>query len=328
MSASFDFYYDTSSSELRDAALAPSTLAAYKRNLDKFLSFTRLSLPELMLLPPAVIDQRMAEYIDDSFARRGSYEYACQAVFGLIYRHPPMKLHLGESRMRLRGWKRLKTGKSHPPITWELTCVFAATMARWGRHAEAVATLVAFDCFLRVGEMTRIRFDDVAMPNDPRMGAVHAHMVLRLAKTKTGLNQSVSVDNPIVRQALYGYLLAYPFMSRDYIFPFKPNSFRFTIREVALSLGLSRIPFVPHSFRHGGATHYFFRGVSIEDIMFRGRWVALESTRRYITTARALLLMNSIPSHLHDIGRTLAPFMAELLLDFIENIPTARPRRW
>lgn len=326
--SSLDLYYDTTSSRLRDAALAPSTHANYARNLNKFLTFTRLSLSELMLLSPSIIDQRMAEYIDDLFEQRGSYEYACQAVFGLIYRHPPIKLHLGESRMRLRGWKRLKTSRSHPPITWELTCVFASTMAKWGRHAEAVATLVSFDCFLRVGEMTRIRYEDVAMPNDPRMGAVHAHMVLRLAQTKTGLNQSVSVDDPVVRRALHRYLLAYPFMSRDRIFPFSPAAFRRTIREVSESLGLSRIPFVPHSFRHGGATHYFFRGVSIEDIMFRGRWVALESTRRYITTARALLLLNTIPPRLHDAGRALAPHMADVLLTLMETVPTVRVRRW
>jgi integrase len=328
MTTPIDFYYDTSSSRLRDAALAPTTHASYTKNLNKFLIFTRLSLPELMLLSPTIIDQRMAEYIDDLFSQRGSYEYACQAVFGLIYRHPPIKLYLGESRMRLRGWKRLKTGKSHPPITWELVCVFSATMAKWGRHAEAVATLVAFDCFLRVGEMTRIQYRDVAMPNDPRMGGIHAQMVLRLALTKTGINQSVSIENSIVRDALQGYLLAYPFMDKDRIFPFSPSSFRQTIREVSDSLGLSHIPFVPHSFRHGGATHYFFKGSSIEDIMFRGRWVALESTRRYITTARALLIMNTIPSHLHDIGRTLGPKMLDVLLTLMESVPVARVRHW
>lgn len=328
MTTPIDLYYDTTSSRLRDAALAPSTHASYTRNLDKFLNHTRLSLSELMLLTPTIIDQRMAEYIDDLFAHRGSYEYACQAVFGLIYRHPPVKMHLGESRMRLRGWKRLKNGKSHPPITWELTCVFAATMAKWGRHAEAVATLVSFDCFLRVGEMTRIQYDDVAMPNDPRMGGVHAQMVLRLARTKTGLNQSVSIDNPVVRRALHGYLLAYPFISHDRVFPFSPSAFRRTIREVSVSLGLSRIPFVPHSFRHGGATHYYFQGSSINDIMFRGRWVALESTQRYITTARALLLLNTIPPHLHDAGHVLSPYMADVLLTLMETVPKVRVRRW
>lgn len=329
MSHSLDFYYDTTSSKLRDAALAPSTHSSYQRNLNKFLTHTRLSLHELMLLTPAIIDQRMAEYIDELFAKRGSYEYACQAVFGLIYRHPPIKLYLGESRMRLRGWKRLKKNKSHPPITWELTCVFATIMSKWGRHAEAVATLVAFDCFLRVGELTRIQYDDVGMPNDPRMGGAHNQMVIRLGETKTGMNQSVSIENPVVQRTLHAYLLAYPFMGRARIFSFSPTSFRRTLREVADSLGLHKIPFVPHSFRHGGATHYFFRYKwSINDIMFRGRWAALESTHRYITTARALLLQNSIPQNLHDAGLTFAPCMDGIILMLMDSIPTVKVRRW
>ena len=102
------FYYDTSSSELRDAALAPSTLRSYNLNLNKFLTFTRLTLSQLTALPSRIVDQRLSEFIDDLFTQRGSYDYACQALFGLIYRHPPLRLKLGESRLRLRGWKRLK----------------------------------------------------------------------------------------------------------------------------------------------------------------------------------------------------------------------------
>lgn len=85
-------YYDTSSSELRDAALAPSTLRSYNLNLNKFLTFTRLSLSKLIALPPAIVDQRLSEYIDVMFAQRGSFDYACQTLFGLIYRHPPLRL--------------------------------------------------------------------------------------------------------------------------------------------------------------------------------------------------------------------------------------------
>lgn len=321
---STDFYYDTTSSELRDAALAPSTRRSYDHNLNKFLTYTRLSLSKLLVLPPTIIDQRLSEYIDDLFAQRGSYEYACQSLFGLIYRHPPLRLQLGEARMRLRGWKRLKQHKSHPPITWELTVVFAAVMTKWGRHAEAVATLLAFDCFLRVGELTRIRFHDVVMPNDPRIGSVDVRMAIRLARAKTGLNQSVSVEAPIVQQSLHAYLLAYPFLATDRVFPFSPSSFRSLIRDVAGALGLSAIPYVPHSFRHGGATHHFLRGSSIEQIMYRGRWVALESARRYIQTARALLIMLTIPAQLHDAGRALAPHIGEILIMMMESIPMTK----
>ena len=66
-----EVYYDTTSSRLRDAALAPATLRAYDTNVNKFLSHTRLTLSQLLQLPPDLIDQRLAEYIDHLFAARG-----------------------------------------------------------------------------------------------------------------------------------------------------------------------------------------------------------------------------------------------------------------
>lgn len=323
-----DFFYDTTSSELRDAALAPTTLRSYNKNVNKFLTFTRLSsIKKLLLHTPTVIDQRLSQYIDYLFAHKGSFEYATQTLFGLIHKAPQLRFALGESRLRLRGWKNLKLSKSHPPITWELTCLFAVTMAKWGYHAEAVATLLSFDCYLRVSELTRIEYHDVLMPNDPRIGSVHTRMAVRLAKAKTGLEQSVSIDRADVQQVLHAYLLAYPFLERDRIFPFSPATFRFIIRQVAESLGLGEIPYVPHSFRHGGATHSFQAGATIEQIMFRGRWVAMESCRRYIQTARARLIRETIPSWLHETGSVFAPHMPFLLGHLMSSIPKITRRR-
>ena len=93
---------------------------------------------------------------------------------------PILRLQLGESRLRLRGWKRLKQHHSHPPLTWELAATFAVTMAKWGHHAEAVATLLAFDCYLRIGELTRLTYADVLQPNDIRAGSDYTGMALRL----------------------------------------------------------------------------------------------------------------------------------------------------
>lgn len=334
MSSVFDLhpdeiYYDTTSSTLRDGALAPATLKAYDTNVNKFLTFTRLSsLNHLLRMKPVIIDQRLSEYIDQLFASHGSYSYASQALFGLIYRCPPLRHHLGESRLRLRGWNRLRVHHSHPPITWELTVVFAVTMARWGRHAEAVATLLAFDCLLRVGELTRLTFHDVVVPNDARLGSADTGMVIRLARAKTGLNQSVDLQNAHVRALLLAHLRAHPFMAKDRIFKFSPESFRHLIRLVASSLGLHGIPYVPHSFRHGGATYAFQRGERIEDIMFRGRWLSMESARRYIQTARALLIRLDIPQELNQRGATLAPHLGAVIRHLMETVPAAgRPDR-
>jgi hypothetical protein len=298
---------------IRDAAIVPSTRQAYSRNLNKFLSHTRLSLPQLLCLPPNRIDWCLSVYFDYEFHHRGSYHNACHALFGLIFECPSLKPCLGESRLRLRGWRRLIKHRSHPPITWELTVLFATVMSKWGYHAEAVGTLLSFDCYLRVGELTRLQYADVVQSRDPRVGSSHRGiMALRLAVTKTGQNQWVDLGRSEVAEVLMDHLKAYPFMPSSLIFPFSPAAYRLLIREVASSVGLGNIPYVPHSFRHGGATCDYMRGASIDDIMFRGRWESLKSAKRYVQTARALLIIRDIPAELDALGGSFAAHVVSI----------------
>lgn len=310
---------------LRDAALAPTTLRVYNKNLDRFLRHIRLSLTSLLTLSPVHIDALLCHFIEHLFRTHGSYDYACQSMFGLIYRCPMLRYHLGEARLRLRGWLKLKTKRSHPPITWELAVLFATLMSTWGRHSEAVAVLVAFDCYLRVGELTRLRYTDVVIPNDPRLGEAHTTMALRLAVTKTGPNQWVALNRPEVASVLCNYLQSFPFLDTDLIFGFSPNSFRTLLRDVAVAFGLGHIPYVPHSFRHGGATCDFLHGSTIEQVQFRGRWEATKSARRYIQTARALLIMVQIPDHLHQTGSLMSKELVLLFRTLWNSVPLSRP---
>lgn len=323
--------FDITTSTLRDAALAPTTLRAYNKQLSNYLAFVGCSLRALLRRSPQQIDALLAQFIDSSFAQQGSYEYACQALFGLIYRCPSLRLQLGEARLRLRGWKRilqqLRQSRSHPPLTWELTALFATVMAKWGRHAESVATLIAFDCYLRVGELTRLTYADVLQPNDPRVGSAYTGMALRLGVTKTGPNQSVTIAREQVQTVLLHYLGAYPFLANQRIFPFSPDSFRLLLKQVAHALGVSHIPYVPHSLRHGGATYDYLRGHTVEQIMFRGRWAAMESARRYIQTSRALLIMLQIPPQLGHTAAVVAPHVDSLLPLLMDSVQQQRRAR-
>ena len=310
----------SSSSALRGAALGPSTHRAYSRNLDNFLHHTRLPLRHLLQQPSSRIDARLSDYFEHDFRHRGSYHNACHALFGLIFQCPRLRTRLGESRLRLRGWRRLIKHRSHPPITWELAVLFATVMGKWGRHAEAVGVLLSFHCYLRVGELTRLRYSDVVMPGDARTGSAHRSMALRLAVTKTGANQWVSIDSKQVAAVLRRYLASFPFLADSEVFPFSPSSFRNLLHQVSSSLGLGHVPYVPHSFRHGGATRDFLMGRSIEQIMFRGRWVSMESARRYIQTSRALLIMLDIPQQLADAGSFLASRIDTVLVFFRDSV--------
>ena len=316
------------SSYLKAAALRPATLTAYDKNLSLFLQHTRISLQHLLSVPAVRIDQLFSHYLEHQYSIGGSFDSASHAFHSLLFRCPSLRHQLGESRLRLRGWSRLKRSSSHPPITWELTVVFAVTMAKWSLYPHSIATLLAFDCYLRVGELTRIRYCDVVQPSDPRMGSAHATMALRLPVTKTGENQWVSLQNQSVAQALHRYLHARSFHSRELLFSFTPHQYRQLLRSVAFTLGVGHIPYVPHSLRHGGATSDFLHGRTIEQIMFRGRWKSMESARRYIQTGRALLVTLDLPAHLHAVGLTLASDLVPALSSLVPShphVPAALP---
>jgi hypothetical protein len=324
-----------SHSVLLDSAVAPSTLRTYTKNLEQFLTHTRRTLKQLLRMRSREVDYRLSEYIDHLYATHHPFESASHALNGLVYRLPHLKQKLGHARLRLRGWRRTKHSTSHPPLTWELTVLLAITMAQAGHHGEAVACLVAFDCYLRVGELTRLTIDDVVRRNDARMGNSFTGMALRLAKTKTGLNQWVSVKDPDVENIFARWLRmrcaghgARFDPARELVFPFSPAHFRQLMRRACDSLGVGETPYVPHSFRHGGATADFLRRRPIEDIMNRGRWRSMESARRYIQTGRALLAAQRVPAELNQDGALFAqhlPFVMKHLMATVPLKPTRTP---
>jgi integrase len=310
---------------LYEAALAASTLRMYNANISKFLTYTRLTLPELLSKKFHRIDKLVSEWIDALYESGGSFDYAAQCVHGLAFHQPSLRLNLPISRMFLRGWARRRQSKSHPPITFELTVLFASTMASWGFRAEAVGALLAFDCLLRVGELTSIILSDVVMPYDARTGAAHTKMAIRLPKTKTGLNQWVAIEDHRIGEILVHFISQQRHLRpNDRVFPFSPGQLNRLIHKVSAALGLSSIPYVAHSFRHGGATCAFLAGAPIDSVIFRGRWRQPESARRYIQTGRALFITLSIPTELNRSGRRLGRELVLALTRLIDTVPQQR----
>ena len=301
-------------SPLKSASIQSRTSKSYNDNLLKFLTFYNLTLVQLMRLPVHRIDSLLSSYFDYSYSVGGSYTYATYALNGLCFHSPSLRGQLVESKRRLKGWEKLKKSTSHPPITWELAVLMAVVLAKSGFYSEAVGILLSFDCYLRVGELVSILYHHIALPNDPRLGAAHRHMALRLPKTKTGLNQWVTLNNPDVASIFLHYLQSSSFSGADRVFRFSSNQFRLVIRSAATCLGLGHIPYVPHSLRHGGATMDYFLGSSIDHIIHRGRWKKMESAIRYIQAGRALLLLSDVPKRLNEAGSVLSSHLIDVMV--------------
>ena len=84
-------------------------------------------------------------------------------------------------------------------MTWPITCVIAVDMVYRGHFEEAVATLLAFDSYLRIGELVGLYRDDVCTGSDPRMGIGDDRLFLRLRRCKTGDEQGVEVKHHDVK---------------------------------------------------------------------------------------------------------------------------------
>lgn len=317
---------------LQDLALEPRSRKAYDSNLNSFLTFARLPLQQFLIEPATRLDRLLAVYIQHSYDSGLSFTNTSHALHGVVFHRPELKERLFTSRQCLRGWDRVKVSVSRPPLTWELTVCIACAFAKAGHHGPAVAALLAFDCYLRVGELTRIRLKDVVMPNDARMGRAHPDMAVCLGKTKTGRDQSVSVQNTDVADILCLWVRSLPRSSADpnpLVFPFSPDFFRRLLRRTCMQLGLGHIPYVPHSLRHGGATADFLRIGSIEHVQFRGRWKTMESVRTYVQTARALLAAQDVPPALNELGQQFNDSLVPVMRHLLVSVPPAQagPRK-
>ena len=312
---------------LQDLAIKAATLQQYTTSINKFFSHAQLTPQQFMHAPASALDWQLAVYLQHMYDASRPFDSAGKALHAAVFFRQDLKLRLPQARQCLKGWDRNRPKASHPPLTWELTVVIACTFARAHRSAAAMAMLLGFDCYLRCGEMLRLRRCDVVLPHDSRMGQAHTHMAVVLKEAKTGKNQSVTIASPVVGALLCHWLDILPDTSpQASVFTgLNPARFRSLMREACVALGLGDTPYVPHSLRHGGATADFLRTQDIARVQFRGRWKQQVTARTYLQTARALLAAHQVPPQLNQLGITLDADLLNIMRELF--VPPPAPRR-
>ena len=284
-------------------AYARSTLRKYDGAVSEFLQWSRMSGNSAWNVQD--LDEIMCDYLYYLFEDGQGRTKGVETIYGLIALFPGWRAAFPSASLSLKGWRRLVPVSSYPPLTWDLTVLLACEVTRMGHPVLGLGFLLSFDCLLRINELLALGRDDVATPSDLRLGVSGSDggVRLRLKVTKTGRDQWVAVKSIFVTTWLLSLLRTIPKGVR--IFPYSAIAARAIFKKAALSLGMSS-SYVPHSLRHGGATALHLAGVSMEDILLRGRWSSVKSARAYIQVGKALLLDMVVSPELLTRARTAA----------------------
>jgi len=250
-------------------------------------------------------DIYLTEYLFSLHRSRQGKGKASATVYGILSFMPHLKARLPLSLQFLKGINRLQPVKAYPPLTWDLTCTIAIRMMLNGSYRAGIGCLIAFHCFLRVGELCGLRPADIvdARSSVSRVGVASPHMVLILRHTKTGPNQEVTVTDTFLASLIRELVRTTP--PSDAVFCRTSAAFRSRFHRACGDLQLST-RYVPHSLRHGGATRAFLEGVRMDDILLRGRWAAHKSAKHYIQSGRVLLAAAELPLSLRVLSASIA----------------------
>jgi hypothetical protein len=299
---------------LVEASVKPETMRRYKSAVRHFLDWC--DALRVTFATVEECDDLLADYFQwlwDS----GQPKYAASnALYGINKLWWQTNRQLYGAALCLRGWNKLEPSVAYPPLIWELAVAVAFRLAARGWPDLAVAVVVGHDCLLRNSEILSLTTRSLADPGGAA-GAELRGLGVWLRHTKTGPNQSVTVERPEVATLLSRLRDRRVSEQRSSgraepadgtsLFQCTVESFRRRFKLACADLHLSSA-YVVHSLRHGGATRLYMMGVSVDAIMLRGRWAALESARRYIQATRALAIAAAhlVPPATLAAGRLLA----------------------
>jgi integrase len=321
-------------SMLYNASKKDKTIEHYSRAYEKFKNWCHNR--NIDDTQHASIDNTISTYLSELYLyhdEKGSSgkTEAAQTVFGLLHFQPTLqKTQLRTAIGILAGWNRLKPSISHPPMTFTITVAVAVTMMTNGHIGAAIATLTAWDCYLRVSELCNLKVKHILTPDDTRnpiatSGASNTlwrpgpHTIVTLPQTKSASPQYVFIDDQCIDALLVAYIRNRRLQPDDHLFPYTTSTYTKLFHQVVASLQMRHIPFTPHSLRHGGATgHFIQKGeAALEQIQFRGRWVSTSSLRTYIQASPSININHHIPHNVIHIGNTYKHHLLSTFLPYV-----------
>lgn len=151
---------------LEDMSILAVTCDEYLNRLLEFDAFRRRY--GLLSDDPVKIDIALRNFMDFRFLQGGELSDGHRLLVAWAWAHPTFSKHgkytLVTACRSLQGWKRLAPLKTRAPLPWLFAALSAKQMILLGEPRSALGLMLMFWCYLRPGELLRLRARDGAPP--------------------------------------------------------------------------------------------------------------------------------------------------------------------
>ena len=274
---------------LRQLTVQPQTRLRYNKAVDLFMVFLRnnsITLPSKRdLLDPLVCD-----YLEHLWYEGSGRGLANDTLAGLQDVDPKIKGCLPGAWRLLKTWGMNEVPSRAPPLP-ESVLQAMAGWAFFHNHASfGISLLIGFYGMLRTGEILSLKRRNLSSHESQEK------ILISLGLTKSGKRAGAAESTVLgydkaVRPVKKWMSLAKPSSQLAK----NPGQWRKLFNEALSALRLTQHGFRPYSLRRGGATWWFGRHHSLDQILIQGRWQAVKTARIYLNEGLALLAELKIP---------------------------------
>lgn len=263
--------------KLEDLVVKKATLAKYHSHFNRFFVWAESN--ELNLQSPEDIDASAANFIEslwaDGFGKaEGSYLLAA-----LQHMVPSLKNQLPLSWRLMKTWTKNELPTRAVPLGAQTVLAFAGLFWAWNEHALAAGILIAFDLFLRTGELFCIRRSDVEFFT----GGATVQLLGTKSSARQLHSERILIWDKVALRALR--FLCHGKAPPDRLVDSSAVRFRSLWHRAVAFFLLQDFYILPYSLRRGGATSAFRAGVTFDQLLVRGRWSHQRTARIYLDEA-------------------------------------------
>ena len=275
---------------LKELTVQPSTRQRYTKAIDQFLAFLKLNN---LVLPRSrdQLDPLVCEYLEHLWATGQGRSLASDCVAGLQNHDAKIRGHLPGAWRLLKAWATNEIPNRPPPLPEHVVHAMCGWAIFHQRYSFAVSLLLGFYGMLRTGELLGVRRKDFVSNDKGRK--ILLSLGLTKAGKRAGAAESVVLGHDRVVKPLNRWM---SLVSSPASLAKSPSQWRALFNAALQSLSIDSFGFRPYSLRRGGATWWFTKHHSLDQILLQGRWQAAKTARIYLNEGLAVLAEIRLPS--------------------------------